>query len=163
MSDKKFKTRFNTGSHTGLFFVEPSCTSQSYAEDVNIHNIFKRGMNAIPSNSRKPIYGVDLCSVPDYQKSLQIVADAKNQFAIMPPELREKFHNNPEEFLAFVSDKDKNYDEGLKLGIFTEAEKPNVFERMDTSLTTIAQNLSTQPQTAGISGSPVNNSFMSTN
>lgn len=145
MAKRVFKHRFSDVDHCGITFINPSRTVQSAFEDVNIHSIVERGMNSIKPNTVKPIYGVDCSSLPDYQRSLQIVADAKNQFEMMPPELREKFHNSPEEFLSFVDNKEKNFDEGVKLGIFSPSDKPTVFDKTDVLAPSIDPSLNVQP------------------
>lgn len=145
MAKRVFKHRFSKFDHCGITFINPSRTVQSAFEDVNIHSIVERGMNSIKPNTTKPIYGLDCSSLPDYQQSLQIIADAKNQFEMMPPELREKFHNNPEEFLAFVDDKEKNFDEGVNLGIFSPSDKPTVFDKTDVLAPSTDPSLNVQP------------------
>lgn len=125
MTKRAFRNRYSKIDHEGILFTQPSLTEQSAFDDVNIHSLVNRGMNNLKPNTMKPLYGVDVSSLPEYQESLQIVADAKNAFEAMPVELREKFHNNPEEFLQFVDNKEENYDEGVKLGIFSPNDKPS--------------------------------------
>ncbi|UPW41016.1 internal scaffolding protein [Sigmofec virus UA08Rod_5746] len=124
MTKRVFTTRYQSRERKGIFFTQPSLTEQSAYDDVNIHNLINRGMNNLKPNLDKPLYGIDLTTLGDYQSALQIVADAKNVFESMSPELREKFHNSPEEFLSFVENKEENFDEGVKLGIFSPDKKP---------------------------------------
>lgn len=98
-------------------------TKQSDLKDCDINAIFKRfektGLlpNAILKDGR---YG-DFSSVPDYQESLEIINHANEQFAMLDVEIRNRFQNSPEQFLAFVSDS-KNVDELEKMGLL----KPEV-------------------------------------
>lgn len=131
MTQRIFRTRYQERKSVGLTFTKPSLTEQAAFDDVNIHSIMSRGMNNLKPNTTKPLYGVDMSKLPDYQASLQIVADVENKFEEMPASLREKFHNNPKEFLAFVEDKEKNYDEGVKLGIFSPRDKQPL-QQLDT-------------------------------
>lgn len=53
----------------------------------------------------------------DYQASLSKVLAANEAFMQLDPELRARFQNDPAQLLEFVQDQ-KNYDEGVKLGLF---------------------------------------------
>lgn len=127
-SKRTVRHRFSDIPHYGLHFSKPSKTEQSCYEDVNIHSIVSRGMNSMPVNTFKPIYNVNLKEVGDYQSVLQRSADLKNSFESLPTEVRERF-NSVEEMVAFCEDREKNYEEGLKLGLFSETKEPTVFEK----------------------------------
>uniref|UniRef100_A0AAU8B621 Internal scaffolding protein n=1 Tax=Dulem virus 196 TaxID=3145673 RepID=A0AAU8B621_9VIRU len=128
MPKRGFRNRYSEHEVYGLSFKKPSLTEQSYYEDVNIHSIVQRGMNSLPANTEKPMYGVNLNQIGDYSSVLQRSADLKNSFEDLPREVREKF-NSPQEFLEFCENREKNFEEGLQLGIFAKGSEPSVFEK----------------------------------
>lgn len=97
---------------------DPGVTKQSDLRDCDINSIFKKyektGLlpDMILKNGR---YG-DFSSVPDYTEAVQIVKQAEEQFANLNVHIRNKFSNNPAEFLGFVTDP-KNIDEVEKMGL----------------------------------------------
>lgn len=108
------------------FANDKGLTKQADARDADINNIFKRleKGGALPDMiAREPRYG-DFSAVPDYQEALNIVRHADEQFSNLPVELRNRFENNPEKFLAFVTD-EANADEIEKMGLM----KPEAVER----------------------------------
>lgn len=144
MSKRAFYNRYSERERIGLLFTKPSLTQQSLYEDVNIHSIVNRGMNRLPANTSKPLYGVNLS---DYsggmQQYLQSSADVKNTFEALPDTIKSRFLT-PEALYEFVKDRDKNFDEGVKLGLFSPS-KPNVFEQ---SIEKIANFFDSQQKTA---------------
>ncbi len=129
MSERKLYSRFDRPGRCGMYFKQPSKTEQSCYEDVNIHCIRARGMNCLPKNTMKPLYGVNLNEVGDLQHSLTVQSDIKNSFESLPSHVKERFHNNVEELSSFVADKENNYEEGVKLGIFSPTSEPTIFEK----------------------------------
>lgn len=130
MTQRKVKLRFDKHNPAdyAFKFTSPSLTEQSAYDDVNIHSIVARGMNALPANTAQPMYNVNLKEIGDYQSVLQRSADLKNSFEDLPREVREKF-KSPEELVEFCNDKEKNLEEGQKLGIFAKGEEPSAFEK----------------------------------
>lgn len=145
MLERKLYSRFNRPCHSGIKFIKPSKTDESYYSDVNIHSIRMRGMNCLPKNSTKPIYGVNLCEVGGLQESFNVQSSLKNSFNEFPESIRKRFNNNPEELLSFVSNREANYEEGLKLGLFSPDKKPTVFEQ---NISTIAEFFNKQSSNA---------------
>ena len=111
----------------------PSMTVKSYANDVNIHSIVARGLPSLPTDTRKAMYGVNERDMLDFEGSLKAQADAKSFFETLPADFVAKFHNNPHEFIEYISDP-LNKDEATKLGLFT-AETPTAFEKSINDLT----------------------------
>ncbi|UPW41965.1 internal scaffolding protein [Dipodfec virus RodF1_53] len=128
MPKQGFRNRFSPHEDYGLVFTEPSLTEQSLYDDVNIHSLVRRGMNALPANTSQPMYNINLSQIGDYQSILQRSADLKNSFEELPLEVRKKFAS-PEDFLEFCEDRETNYEEGVKLGIFSEKGEPSIFEK----------------------------------
>lgn len=60
---------------------------------------------------------------PTFQDALDKSIHAQQQFAMLPAELRNRFENNPINFLNFVND-EKTLEEQYKLGIRVKKEEP---------------------------------------
>lgn len=99
--------------------VNPSLTDPSDAEDSDINKIVERALKTgvMPDQASEGLYG-DFSDVPSYQEALHIVAHANEQFAALDARARFRFENNPEKFLAFVSDP-RNAKEMVELGLAT--------------------------------------------
>ena len=84
---------------------EVSRTQQSHLKSCDINNIIKRYRvtGLMPQHGREPMYG-DFSELPDYQGALNIVLKAENTFASLSSDVREKFGNDVEAFLAFAQD-----------------------------------------------------------
>lgn len=107
------------------FEGDKGVTKQSDLKDCDINSIFKKyeRTGQLPDMIvREPRYG-DFSNVPDYQEAKQIIADANEQFEALDVNVRNRFGNNPEAFLAFATDP-KNIDELEKMGLL----KPEVVE-----------------------------------
>lgn len=79
-------------------------TQGQYKNDCDINvivNTFKRSDDPFPTNraGASPRY-VDLPENTDLQSALQTVADASNAFEALPSHIRERYRNNPVEFLG---------------------------------------------------------------
>ena len=66
---------------------------------------------------------MDLPDDLDFQASLEIVRQAQEAFATLPSGTRARFENDPQNFLAFLSDP-ANQDEAIKLGFATDRRPP---------------------------------------
>lgn len=110
-------------------FPKQGRTKRSFLQECDINTIVRKfNQNGQLTNQIKnnPIYA-NFADLPTYQEALNTVINAQEQFDNLPSELREKFHNEPSEFLAFVKDPSNN-EELVKLGLATERE-PNVTEK----------------------------------
>ena len=100
---------------------EPSMTIQSAADETDINVMIARyqktgsfhGSTNMPT--ARPEFG-DFIEVPDYQNAMNILLKAQDQFAALPANIRDRFANSPEKYLAFLSDS-ANKDEAIKLGL----------------------------------------------
>lgn len=107
---------------TGEFFTPPRRVKQSFVSECDINNIIKSysatgQIKHINAQAAQGAY-LDLPDNIDFQESLNIVAEGQRAFATLPSQVRDRFHNNPEEFLAFMADP-HNQDEAIKLGLAT--------------------------------------------
>ena len=100
---------------------EPSMTIQSAADETDINVMIARyqktgsfhGSTNMPTV--RPDFG-DFVAVPDYQNAMNILIQAQDQFAALPAQIRDRFANSPENYLAFLSDS-SNKEEAIKLGL----------------------------------------------
>lgn len=92
-------------------------TDQSFAEEVDINTIVERfGLTGeLPENLVMPRDG-DFTNALDYQQSLNLIIQANQAFLELPAQIRARFGNNAEDFVAFASDPG-NLDECRKLGL----------------------------------------------
>lgn len=100
-------------------------TKQSFKEECDINTIIRRFLRTgIMDFAQKnePRYGD--CTGVEYQSAMQTVAAARSLFNELPAELRNRFENDPAQFLDFVQD-EKNTDEARALGLLkTPAPAP---------------------------------------
>lgn len=114
---------------TGLSCADPSLAQQHQADEADINTIVKRfGITGVlPQNVRAPQF-IDFDEVFDYQSALEAIAAADRSFMSMPAEVRARFNNDPQAFVAFCSDPG-NLDEmrklGLALPVEVKEEKPS--------------------------------------
>ena len=80
----------------------------SFADSVDINNIIERAMNGEPEllEQRKGYYG-DFSEYPKtYAEMLDRVIQAQNIFEKLPLEVKNRFNNDPIQFIAGMDDKD---------------------------------------------------------
>lgn len=102
----------------GLSFVgETSRTVQSHAKGTDVNDIVRqfKVTGVVPQGVRRPTYG-DFEHIGDYRDAMDAMIAAQKSFLAMPAKVRERFNNDPSEFVEFCSD-DKNLDEMRKLGL----------------------------------------------
>lgn len=125
----------------------PSKTKQAFKDECDINNIVKKLDQGIPLNDlikQNPQYG-DFSDVPTYQESLNRVIFANEQFAALPSAVRDRFHNEPSEFLEFASNPE-NLPELVKMGLAVERPVPGAtLDDLNASL----KALNSKPDTEG--------------
>lgn len=116
-------TMFNPPEHPGVINEEPSLTKQSFAAETDVNVIVRRHLEqGIPMPEvGTQIYG-DFSDQDDYLVAMNKVCRAQESFEALPSRIRDRFQNNPAEFLAFVSNP-QNVEEGIRLGIFEKPRK----------------------------------------
>lgn len=107
--------------------IMASMTKQSEMEACDIHNVLRQYSDAglrqlITENQARGQYA-DLPDDLDYQNALNTIIAGNVAFASLPSATRERFHNNPAEFLEFFSNPE-NQDEAIKLGLATDNRPP---------------------------------------
>lgn len=90
----------------------PSRTKQSHKDECDIHNImrqFSRTGVIEHVNRAVPLMG-DLPEGLDYQQALNTLIEGQEAFALLPASVRERFQNDPAQFLsAFQDEKQHEY------------------------------------------------------
>lgn len=105
---------------TGEVTIPVSRTKQEFKDQCDINNIIKSfkltgqisHINAQAAQGRFE----DMPDENDFQTSMNVIRSATESFAALPAKIRDRFQNNPQQFLAFCSDPE-NKDEAIKLGI----------------------------------------------
>lgn len=122
----KFGSRYSvTGVKSGIKFVDPSATLQSFKDDADINCIIARYENTgvlvdptVPV-SRTPEFG-DFSEMPSYQDAQNVIIAARNAFDALPSKIRERFNNDPAAYFDFVrslKEGSEEFDEAISLGI----------------------------------------------
>lgn len=66
---------------------------------------------------------VDLCDAPTYHEAMNVIVESNEAFQTLPANVRERFANDPERFLAFVNNSE-NAEEMEKLGLIENVTQP---------------------------------------
>lgn len=106
----------------------PSMTNAELGFECDINNIVNGYTHTsfAKSDFSSKVGGLKF-SPEDYQNAVYELAKAKSLFEELPSQLRQKFHNRPEEMLQFISDS-KNTEECIKLGLMKRIEKDSPIE-----------------------------------
>lgn len=106
------------------FSKSPSLTIQSPTEDVDINKIVAKIIkgHSVLTSSGQPFYG-DVSEFSGLQDALIKVQEADDLFLQFPANVRERFNNDPVEFVQFFEDP-KNLDEAIKLGLVSKKPDP---------------------------------------
>lgn len=112
---------------TGLKCLDKTLAQQQFAEECDINTIVDRFhlTGEIPQLTDVPTFQA-FEGIFDFQSAMNTVRQANETFMSMPANLRARFHNDPQEFLTFTSNKD-NLPELEKLGLLA----PEAVERLN--------------------------------
>lgn len=116
----KFQTAYSRPKVSPEITCPPGMTEQSFRNECDINQILKRFVktgNLEHAERYEPVYGEH--TGLDLKSALDIVADANNMFMDLPSETRNRFENDPAQFLDFVQD-EENAEEMFKLGLRTK-------------------------------------------
>lgn len=103
----------------------PGKTKQSFGERSDINHIVARYQRTgmLENVRENPGVFADVSLIEDYPGMVKKLRFARESFEQLPPNLRNRFHNDPGELVAFISD-DGNRPEAIKLGIIPKPVKP---------------------------------------
>ncbi len=108
---------------------ERRVTELSHQESCDVNKIMARYVKTgviDHLNKYGPMYG-DIPSI-DLQEAIEIQKKANDMFDDLPSAVRNKFENDPGQFLDFVQDP-KNKSEMVELGLAKEVDKAPVIEQ----------------------------------
>lgn len=102
---------------SGLACLDATKTQQNQAEDADINNIVGKFIKTgeLPTTGRLPSFE-DFGEPVDYQTALNAVMAAEDAFMDLPAQIRDRFQNDPAQFLAFCED-ESNLPEAQKMGL----------------------------------------------
>lgn len=118
MSDQKLRSAYHPHDPVTLDTGRLSLTKQSFQKETDINNIMKQFAKTgllTHTMSVQGRYG-DFVSAPEYHEAMNQILAAQEAFASLPSKIRNRFNNNPEDFLSFTQDPG-NTDELIKLGL----------------------------------------------
>lgn len=111
--------------HTGEVIIPPSMTKQEFVRECDVNNVIKqyKSHGMLSHVNAKAAQGAyqDLPDSVDFQESLHTIMVAEQAFMTLPAKVRDRFGQDPAEFLAFLSNAE-NADEARKLGILKPLE-----------------------------------------
>lgn len=109
---------------TALHCRDDSLAKQEYAEEVDINTIITRFGQGykMPENLVPPTFG-DFTGVTDFQSAMDAMIEARDTFMMVPADIRARFGNDPQAFVAFCSD-EANRDELKRMGFLEPREAP---------------------------------------
>lgn len=114
----------NNIGHPGrksLYIPPETKTIQSAREDADINVIVSRmrRTGVLPTTARVPTAGDFSEQVTDYHTAMNMVINARNEFNKLPPKLRSRFSNDPQQLMDYLTDPQNN-EESYKLGLRTK-------------------------------------------
>jgi len=119
-----FRTAYSLKSRSQIYFAPQGRTKQSFKDECDINRIMARFAKTgvfEHLSQRAPTFG-DVADI-DFQGCMDVVAEARERFAMLPSDLRDRFANDPARLLAFVQDP-KNLIEARSLGLLRASETP---------------------------------------
>lgn len=129
--------RDQASMESGLKCEDKTLAQQHFRDEVDINTLVDRFhlTGEMPQLNALPAYA-DYTGIFDFQSAMNAVRQANETFMQLPAELRARFHNSEQEFLAWADNKD-NLAEAAKLGLlsdealkrFTEANEKAEDER----------------------------------
>lgn len=100
--------------------IPPSMAKQEFKRECDVNNIVKhfspRHMSQLAALAAANGRFEDLPDQLDYQDSLNLIRDAEQAFMALPSKVRDRFGQDPAEFLAFMGDP-SNEKEARELGL----------------------------------------------
>lgn len=104
--------------------VEPSRTKQQFAEEADINFLMERFLRTGVFPAVEQLGGPqarfgDFSEGMSFMDALERVREAQESFDGLEAKVRDRFHNDPAEFLEFVSD-EGNREEALRLGLLED-------------------------------------------
>ncbi len=115
---------------TQITFTKPTRAKQSFKAECDINVIMAKykARGIVTHVTKYQGHYADLPNEVDFHANLQSVMDAKAAFDSLPSKIRERFHNDPAEFLGFVQNPDNQSEiDALGLGLNPKPAPPGTF------------------------------------
>lgn len=132
------------------FNPESSLTRQEFKDECDINHIMARYQSTgeLPRLNQGTAQFLDVSASLQFQESMNFIAEAQSMFNELPSRLRDRFYNDPAQFLDFCSNP-KNTVELAQMGLLTpEATKAALYPSTPTTPTTLPPNSSKTPPKA---------------
>lgn len=102
---------------SGVVCDDEPIVQQHFADEVDINTLVRRFhlSGEMPEGVRAVTYG-DFTGISDFHTAANAIAVARENFEAMPAEVRRRFDNDPQRFVAFCSD-ESNLDELRRMGL----------------------------------------------
>lgn len=109
---------------TGLACEDETLAQQQFKEECDINTILERfgQTGEVPTNVRQPL-DMDFIEAYDFQSAQNALVEAQQAFDAMPAKVRERFKNDPAEFIEFFQ-LEENRAEGERLGLINPRPAP---------------------------------------
>ena len=124
MSNKPIIRKFGHSQRSSITITGETRTKQSMLAETDINNIMaKYSQTGLINwvNRTQPSYGET--DGTTYHEAMNLVLDAQEAFSELPSNIRQRFSNDPQQFLTFMGDKN-NQNEAQELGlVYTPAPK----------------------------------------
>lgn len=106
-----------------LMFDQPSKTEQSHRETANINSIIAKAQRTglFPQRTDRPKYG-DFSGSLDFHEARSRIAQAEQDFELLPADLRKRFGNDCGEMLDWLSDPE-NRAEAVEIGLLPKSAR----------------------------------------
>lgn len=119
--NKQIKSAYGPKTREQIGFPDNSrWTKQSFKDECDINNVMNRYLSTgeVPVlNERAPQY-LDVTGI-EFQEKMEFIAGAKTLFQELPSSIRNRFQNDPAQFLDFCSQK-KNRPEMAEMGLLSD-------------------------------------------
>lgn len=102
---------------TALRCTEPTLTQQNFKEQCDINRIVKQyaQTGVVNGNTNMPLPD-EFIGITDYHTAMNLIKRSESAFMALEPHIRERFANNPANFVDFVTNSD-NIDELRSMGL----------------------------------------------
>lgn len=106
------------------YFFRPDRAKQGFKDECDINVIMKRyeQTGQLDHLAGRPLLYGEVPAI-DFQSAMALVVEAREQFALLPAAIRDRFGHDPARLLAFLEDP-ANKEEGIKLGLYKAPQAP---------------------------------------
>lgn len=109
----------DAGDESGLKCQDKTLAQQHMKDECDINVLVERFVvtDELPTLKAPPMQG-DFTEAPTYQEALNLMIEAQRSFMQLPAKTRNRFENDPAQFVDFCSD-ERNRDEMRVMGLWS--------------------------------------------